>query len=517
MKKCSKCGKEYEDRFNFCQKCGVKLDSVEEVADKMSEHSKVEVHESDTSKVNEVGLKRLYLLIASLVGGVIVLLIGIKLLLTYNSISRSSDGFDALYNAFGTIKTCVIFYYIVFFIDLACIAGFVYRYVKMNDKRKSSLLVLGSIGVSEVIALTLLSTMMNLSKVITAVNGLMNGTGSLWNLGTSAASLSTNTTSIKVSLILWVIAEIATVALSGYSMYLEKTGKELSVGELQNSGNGIVEFLKEYTKTEKGKKNTLIVGGVCGALIVCLAGTGIYNAVKKTPVDLMSSCKVDFSGFDGNGYATGGYNYGCEPDYDKTNQNISTFMNTVSYTLDKSENLSNGDTITLTASYSEETAKSSKVKVTESTKTFKVKGLTKVYKTWKSIPEKTRKQILEKVQAKVEKKAKKYSGYYFLDEVITVDSISNVATYYSYDKDYGTGEVIPVFKVSITDNHDGEIDKIDLYYYTTITVDGDFKASDKNAFNEYMDYYEKDEDESEEDILDDIMYYNDVNEDNLVH
>ena len=43
------------------------------------------------------------------------------------------------------------------------------------------------------------------------------------------------------------------------------------------------------------------------------------------------------------------------------------------------------------------------------------------------------------------------------------------------------------------------------------------KQSDKNAFNEYMDYYEKDEDESEEDILDDIMYYNDVNEDNLVH
>lgn len=29
MKKCSECGQEYEDKFNFCRKCGTKLDSVE--------------------------------------------------------------------------------------------------------------------------------------------------------------------------------------------------------------------------------------------------------------------------------------------------------------------------------------------------------------------------------------------------------------------------------------------------------------------------------------------------------
>lgn len=123
MKKCLNCGQVYEDKFGFCQKCGSKLklieedeikdDVVESVEEENVEQTKEDVAETveekkveqpkgvalpkipvveskqDTSKkvndfaekvkasvekssVNGFDLKRLYLLIASIVGGVIV-------------------------------------------------------------------------------------------------------------------------------------------------------------------------------------------------------------------------------------------------------------------------------------------------------------------------------------------------------------------------------------------------------------------------------------------------------------
>ena len=50
-----------------------------------------------------------------------------------------------------------------------------------------------------------------------------------------------------------------------------------------------------------------------------------------------------------------------------------------------------------------------------------------------------------------------------------------------------------------------------------VSVDGNFKKTNPNYFNGYIYDYEKDEDESETDILDDIMSDMDVTEDDLVH
>lgn len=569
MKKCIKCGQVYKDKFDFCQKCGTKLELIEEnekvddvvesieeqkmVLPKtdVTEEKKVEKTENvvlpkipvtetkkDTSKeasqmVNDFAqkvkasvensgfdLKRLYLLIASIVGGVIVLFITISLFFKYKSVANTlydMSGFEELYKALGTVKTSVTFFYIVFLLNLVVICGYIYRLVKLKDKRKSSLLAFGTVGVSEVIALTLLPTVIRVGQILKAVNAVINGN---WDAAKSvtgsALSLYSNTTSIKVSVVLLLIAEIATIVVSAYTIYLERTDKELSVEDLQKSGENMIGSLKEYVKTEKGRKNAIIVAGVSGALVICLLGTGVYNVVKKTPVNLMTACKVDFEGYDGAGYVDSDYSFGCEPDYDKTNSDISTFMDTVSYSIDKSSGLSNGDTVTVTAKYSEATAKSLKLKVKESSKTFKVKGLTKVYKEWSDIPKKTRDGILEKTKNKIEKKAKKYSDYYFEEETITVNSIQHTATYYSYDKDYGTGDAIVVYKVDLTDKHDDETDNLILYYYMTVTVDGDFKTTDPSNFNESVYYYEKEDDDSETDILDEIMSDNDLTEDDLV-
>ena len=50
----------------------------------------------------------------------------------------------------------------------------------------------------------------------------------------------------------------------------------------------------------------------------------------------------------------------------------------------------------------------------------------------------------------------------------------------------------------------------------TVTVDGDFKTTDPSNFNESVYYYEKEDDDSETDILDEIMSDNDLTEDDLV-
>lgn len=145
---------------------------------------------------DEKGLKRFYLLVASIVCGVIVLLVGIKLFFTYKSLTGSSsvsDAFSAIYDAVGSVRMGVTVFYIAFMLNLVCIGGYIYRYVKLNDKRKDSLLALGTLGVSEIVALTLMPTMMTLSKIITTIDGINNGTSSLWDLGSAASSFSTNT------------------------------------------------------------------------------------------------------------------------------------------------------------------------------------------------------------------------------------------------------------------------------------------------------------------------------------
>lgn len=74
-----------------------------------------------------------------------------------------------------------------------------------------------------------------------------------------------------------------------------------------------------------------------------------------------------------------------------------------------------------------------------------------------------------------------------------------------------------VYKVDLTDKYDDGTDNVTLYYYMDVSVDGNFKTTNPNYFNGYIYDYEKDEDESETDILDDIMSDMDVTEDDLVH
>ena len=50
-------------------------------------------------------------------------------------------------------------------------------------------------------------------------------------------------------------------------------------------------------------------------VVALIVGVSIYNAVKRTPIDLTKQCEVSFEGVSGEGQAR----ISCEPDYDHTN------------------------------------------------------------------------------------------------------------------------------------------------------------------------------------------------------
>ena len=142
--------------------------------------------------------------------------------------------------------------------------------------------------------------------------------------------------------------------------------------------------IKDFFKTKNGK----ITIGVAAALIVCFGGYKIYDTFfNYTSIDLGKNITVEFTGKDGSGYIK---DVESNIDYDKNNSDLSNFVSSTYTDYDFSGDLSNGDKITVTIKYSEELAKANKIKVTNDSKTFTVKGLIEKFKDSSKIPEKVK-------------------------------------------------------------------------------------------------------------------------------
>ena len=139
--------------------------------------------------------------------------------------------------------------------------------------------------------------------------------------------------------------------------------------------------LKSFIKSKNGK----ITVGVIAVVLVAFIGYQIYdNFFNYTEIDLAKNITCEFAGKDGEGYITDVKN---DIDYDKNNQQLAAFVNDTRLDYKTSYDLSNGDEVTITVKYSEETAKASKIKVTNDSKTFKVKGLIERYKNAAALPD----------------------------------------------------------------------------------------------------------------------------------
>lgn len=138
------------------------------------------------------------------------------------------------------------------------------------------------------------------------------------------------------------------------------------------------------------KLRSAITGTLLILMVVALSGCG------KKEIDVMEGIEVEFSGVDGYGTAriadeyvfeeaaleAAGLAEKMDSDFDDeaigTLQGVYTIEEAVKYEVSPSENLSNGDVVTVTASINNESVEDFKIHFTGSEKKFTVEGLNEV-------------------------------------------------------------------------------------------------------------------------------------------
>ena len=183
---------------------------------------------------------------------------------------------------------------------------------------------------------------------------------------------------------------------------------------------------KAFIKSKNGK----ITVGVIAVVLVAFIGYQIYdNFFNYTEIDLAKNITCEFAGKDGEGYISDVNN---DIDYDKNNQQLAAFVNDTRLDYETSYDLSNGDEVTITVKYSEETAKASKIKVTNDSKTIKVKGLIERYKNAAALPD----DLIEELESEAEDKAEDQ----FDDAYSTTYNYSLDSMWFAKGDDYDRAE-----------------------------------------------------------------------------
>lgn len=169
---------------------------------------------------------------------------------------------------------------------------------------------------------------------------------------------------------------------SNASTTSEKTAPTIDSEKLKTATKDGVNKIKDFIKTKNGK----ITLGVIIAVIIVFGGYKIYDKFfNYTSIDLTSDITIKFDGKDGKGYIS---DFDYKIDYDKSNDKLVNFVDSVYPDYEYSSDLSNGDDVVIKMKYSKETAKANNIKVTSDSKTFKVKGLIESYKKASDLPKK---------------------------------------------------------------------------------------------------------------------------------
>lgn len=134
---------------------------------------------------------------------------------------------------------------------------------------------------------------------------------------------------------------------------------------------------------------------IAAVALVAVIGFFVWNTFFNfKTIDVFENVTVEYSGVSGK--ATARFKRGSANIEDETAKN---FLRTVSYSFDKSTNLSEGDTIKLKANYSEDALKENKLKIKETEKEFKVEKLDSVPQAITDIPNYQEK--VEEIRSKV--------------------------------------------------------------------------------------------------------------------
>ncbi len=385
-----------------------------------------------------------------LVGFMAIKLMGIGKTLTTAAAGDDLENLTTIMSIASTIKSVYIVFLIVAVFALIILISSIFSYVHKKQKELCYIIYIMASAPMVYGALKVVFFVGQVKKFAGALmEGAASGDAATAMLGAAGEMFETGTALFEAVPLVGIIKySVIGMILSGiyaiYVLYRYKTAPvfitdNLEKGQGDSSQNTENESLKEFAEAlENGKayakeagdavsrkskevteslsvkvrsmtkKQKRTVVGVIAAVAVCAAGFGIWDTFFNfDKVDVMEGMTAPtFAGYDGEGYMESGPEMG-NIDYDRTTPGAEDFINSITYSVDKTDKLSNGDEVTITAEYSEKTAKALKIKVTSDTKTIKVSGLIERYKDGNDIS----KENLDLIKTAMDREAEEAAEY----------------------------------------------------------------------------------------------------------
>lgn len=119
-------------------------------------------------------------------------------------------------------------------------------------------------------------------------------------------------------------------------------------------------------------KKIIIPIGLIGVIVLMLLANSVLSVQKDVPLDLTDNLVLSFEGTNGNGIATAEKNI----PFDGSSSTVRKFIQSVTYDIQPKSNLSNGDSVIVTAKYDQEIANMAPfIKLNGLSKTYIVDGL----------------------------------------------------------------------------------------------------------------------------------------------
>ena len=239
-------------------------------------------------------------------------------------------------------------------------------------------------------------------------------------------------------------ADSADSALSDSSEHMSSQAQPGAVIAAAENGPKEEKVQKEPFDWKKYKVHGMAAGGILAAAALFLVWNTFFNF---TEVDVFEHVRVEYQGVDGRGSVVIGEIYDAF-----TDEKIQEFLDTVKYSADKTSELSDGDTIVLSAEYDKELMKKNKIKVNEFQKEYTVESLDIIPKTVSEI------EGYEAIQTELKNKAK-----VLCEEEYKNNSYQNITSYKLSEETFFYGD-------SETDGSLDAYNRVREYYYGTLAV-----------------------------------------------
>lgn len=263
-----------------------------------------------------------------------------------------------------------------------------------------------------------------------------------------------------------------------------------------------------FFKSKSGKITLIVVA----AVVVLFAGYKVWDTFfNKTEINLVNGITIECDGYSGSGQAYADTS-SLDIEYDEENEDLSDFVNSIDYEIvapEGKENgaLSNGDVVTIRATYDEDEAKKLKLVITGET-TAEVSGLVVKYKSAGEVDQSIVTNLQETAVTELEDDYN--SRYNEASENYTFTPVANYLRVYTGTRDSSSTyeSLIMVYKGTRTVTNYDDTTEEQTRYFTVTFNDFDSSYLDEENWGYARTYGYYDEFASDDEALKAIVERN---------